>query len=145
MVFKGIKNIPNSALVLGFSGLLPFVFLGSIYVYQSPDVNNGISSALLAYGAIILSFLGGVRWGVAMGEASPTRIGSQLCISIMPSLLGWIAFLVKNPIGLLILTTAFFLMLLLDYKLPGAPNWYFSLRVLLSTAVIASLLTVLSV
>jgi hypothetical protein len=145
MVIEGIKSIPKSALVLGLSGLLPFVFLGSISVYQSPDVHNEISSTLLAYGAIILSFLGGVRWGVAMSEASPTRISSQLCVSIMPSLVGWIAFLVDNQTGLLILTAAFFLMLLLDYKLAGAPNWYFSLRALLSTVVITSLLTVLSV
>jgi len=145
MDIEGIKGIPNSALVLGLSGLLPFVFLGAIYVYQSPDVNSEIRSALLAYGAIILSFLGGVRWGVAMSEASPTRIISQLCVSIMPSVVGWIAFLIKNQIGLFILTAAFFLILLLDYKLPGAPNWYFRLRALLSSAVIASLLTVLSV
>ena len=145
MVIEDIKSIPKAALVIGLSGLLPFIFLSSFSVYQSPDVHSEISSALLGYGAIILSFLGGVRWGVAMSETSPTRIVSQLCVSIIPSLVGWTAFLIENQIGLLILTAAFFLLLLLDYKLPGAPSWYFGLRIILSTAVIASLLTVLTV
>ena len=140
-----IQDIPKPALVTGLLGLLPFISLGAIIVDQAPDVRGEILAALLAYGAVILSFLGGVRWGVAISGSSQAPLTSQLCISVIPSLVGWVAILIEKQAGLLVLTVAFSLMLLIDFLVPGAPAWYLPLRMLLSITVMACLLIVLLV
>ena len=69
----------------------------------------------------------------------------QLGIIVLPSLSGWVAILIENPAGLIVLIVAFSLMLFTDYIISGAPVWYLRLRVVLSLPVIACLLIVLSV
>lgn len=52
---------PGPALCLGVAGLIPFVS-APLYMANSGYFLPDIASAQLAYGASILSFLGGVRW-----------------------------------------------------------------------------------
>ena len=57
--------------------------------------------AFVTYSAVILSFLGGIHWGVALSRpewSSPVR----LCLCMLPSLLGWLALLLPMT-GTLIL------------------------------------------
>tara|TARA_X000000950_G_C13448420_1_gene470918 strand:- start:65 stop:505 length:441 start_codon:yes stop_codon:yes gene_type:complete len=145
MIPRSINFIPKSALVSGILGLLPVVFLSAVILHQSPNVHGEIIAALPAYGAVILSFLGGVRWGTAISGTSHVPLSIQLWISVVPSLVGWAAILIEIPAALLVLTVAFSLMLFTDYMIAGAPVWYLRLRVILSLPVIACLLIVLSV
>ena len=145
MIPGSINFIPKSALVSGLLGLLPVVFLSAVILHQSPNVHGEIIAALLAYGAVILSFLGGVRWGTAISGTSHVPLSIQLWISVVPSLVGWAAILIEIPAALLVLTVAFSLVLFTDYMIAGAPIWYLRLRVILSLPVIACLLIVLSV
>jgi hypothetical protein len=96
--------------------------------------------SLLAYGAVILSFLGGVRWGLAIIEPNHADLFSPLCISVLPSLLGWLALLISDSAGLLLLALGFFALLLADLRLPTAPPWYGTLRLPLSVGAIGALL-----
>ena len=145
MIPGSINDIPKSALVPGILGLVPVIFLSAVTVFQSPNVHGVVIAALLAYGAVILSFLGGVRWGTAICGTSHVPLSIQLWISVVPSLVGWAAILIEIPAALLVLTVAFSLMLFTDYMIAGAPIWYLRLRVILSLPVIACLLIVLSV
>ena len=101
--------------------------------------------ALLAYGAIILSFLGGIQWGLAIarpGGASPDTLGGRLIVSITPSLAAWGALLVPERAGLILLALSIAAMLWVDLRatrLGQAPAWYPRLRIPLSCAVIATL------
>tara|TARA_Y100001934_G_C11837513_1_gene533525 strand:- start:51 stop:491 length:441 start_codon:yes stop_codon:yes gene_type:complete len=140
-----INFIPKSALASGILGLLPIVSLSAVIVHQSPNVHGEVIAALLAYGAVILSFLGGVRWGTAISGTSHVPLSIQLWISVVPSLVGWAAMLIEIPAALLVLTVAFSLMLFTDYMIAGPPIWYLRLRVILSLPVIACLLIVLTV
>jgi Protein of unknown function (DUF3429) len=58
--------IPRTPLLLGWAGIIPFAFLS---IAAALDVSLPwieARSALLGYGACILSFMGGVQWGLAM-------------------------------------------------------------------------------
>ena len=48
---------------LGYLGLIPFVSLAAAAVFAPTSLRGLASDALLAYGATILSFLGGIYWG----------------------------------------------------------------------------------
>lgn len=66
-----VKHAPASALVYGVGGLIPFTSIPA-YMFQSGVYIPELVYANLAYGAVILSFLGGIRWGVtvAPGQVS---------------------------------------------------------------------------
>ena len=48
----------------------------------------------LAYGAVILSFLGGIRWGAALRGIGASQRRFDFAISVIPSLAGWAALLI---------------------------------------------------
>lgn len=69
--FKNIaelKHAPASALVYGIGGLIPFTSI-PLYMFQSGAYIPELVYANLAYGAVILSFLGGIRWGVTVAPS----------------------------------------------------------------------------
>ena len=87
---------------------------------------------LLAYGAVILSFMGAIHWGLAMhsGEMS-TGTRNQLLLSVVPSLIAWIALALPPIAGYPVLGMGFLLMLFGDVKAVAhgqAPEWYPDLR-----------------
>ena len=50
--------------------------------------------ALMAYGATVLAFLGGVHWGFALDEGSnqtSQALRARLVLGVVPSLIGWAA------------------------------------------------------
>ena len=63
-----IFSIPKTAFLLGIGGLIPFAGLACLSGFDlsahglAPDV---VHSALTSYAALIASFIGGVRWGLA--------------------------------------------------------------------------------
>ena len=60
------------ALRLGYAGLVPFV-LGAVLVWLvHRDVQPYATLLLAGYGAVIVSFLGGVHWGLGMRQAVPS-------------------------------------------------------------------------
>lgn len=105
-----------------------------------------VAHALLAYGATILSFLGGIHWGLAISPSAgtnPSRFAARLFLSITPPSAAWVALLIAGTPGLLLLAVAITAVLFADLRatrLNEAPLWYPRLRIPLSCVVIASLL-----
>jgi len=135
-----LKNIPTAALVLGAAGALPFIAAAAGALIL--DAGRGPALlALLTYGAVILSFLGGIRWGMAIARAgSDTAL--NLSISIVPAVVAWGALLLPPQAGMLTLAAAFVVMLILDIlaaRLGQAPSWYPRLRIPLTVVVVAAL------
>ena len=63
-------------------------------------------SGLIAYGAVILAFLGGVHWGFVLDEPEPHGVAViaqreryRLVFGVSPSLVGWAALLVQLMLG----------------------------------------------
>lgn len=84
---------PPTALAqaLGAGGLVPFVGLALVLWLVPPDPGAWVALALVGYGALIVSFLGGVHWGVAMARGRATS--GHLAWGVAPSLLAWPALL----------------------------------------------------
>jgi hypothetical protein len=83
--------IPRHSRLLGYAGLLPFAGL-AVLVWASSDHQADASFALLAYGAVILSFLGGTWWGRNFSVGASAHPGQIAAIAA--SLCGWSAVLI---------------------------------------------------
>ena len=139
-MLRDLLTIPKVAFWLGFSGLIPFVVAVAVGLLPAAPLHDLSLQALLAYGAVILSFLGGIRWGLAVATTDPADLFGPLFFSITPALLGWIALLVSSSTGLVLLALGFAAILIADLWLSTAPYWYRSLRLPLSVGAIAALL-----
>ena len=112
------------AWALGLAGLLPFL-LGAagvwFFPFEWPDL---AATALLTYAAVIVSFLGGIHWGLAMRTATPAN--ARLVWGVIPSLLGWLAILLDAPWGHVVLTLSLLACLAVDrvvYRTMGLSAW----------------------
>jgi hypothetical protein len=141
------KKIPVIALILGLSGLIPFVSLSGAILLGNEMVGLSLRSLhmiLVSYAALIASFLGGVRWGNAL--AKPERQIQEFIIAVLPSLAAWLALATPRPYDLMMLVGVFLALSISDVGLVlsgHAPPWYGRLRVLLTTIVVISLLAAL--
>jgi len=95
----GLTGPSTVARVLGVAGLLPFI-AGAAAVWLLGPQDRLPAAALLAYAALIASFLGGIHWGLAMRD-SPAD-AAQLLWGVSPSLLGWLALVLPPRWGLLL-------------------------------------------
>ena len=139
-------SVPLSAGWLGGLGAVPFICLAGSIPFVPVEARVIATHALVAYGATILSFLGGIHWGLSIRPGSSgvsDELPSRLILSVIPSLIGWVALLLHERSGLLMLAAAFAIMLLLDIRATRrgeAPLWYPKLRAPLTFVVVAALL-----
>lgn len=133
--------VPRPALWLGGLGLLPFT-AATMVAAIAPSLQETAVALLTAYGAVILSFLGGVLWGLIIARPASDRVGRLLALSIMPSLIAWLALLLPPLIALVMLAVSFACWLFVDRRMANekiAPVWYPRLRLPLSVTVVACL------
>lgn len=139
---KREDTVPSNAAWLGALGALPFMALAGLSSFMRPD-NAWALYALATYGAVILSFLGGIHWGMAIGRSNQMPATSALVLSVVPSLVSWGALLLSPRSGLLLLAAAVGAMFFVDANLTRrglAPPWYPRLRLPLSIIVATCLL-----
>ena len=129
-------SLPRSVAWLGYGGLLPFLALAPASLL---DHHHGVvwSDALYAYGAIILSFVGALHWGLAMslpGLDERQRAALYLW-SVVPALIAWPAVLFSPVLAAPLLIVGFVAHYLQDRRLvrrAPLPAWYLPLRLRLS-------------
>ena len=140
-----LASIPLPARLLGLAGLLPFWGCTVLAAYgQGAWAEAGLRGQI-AYGAVILTFLGGVHWGVALRQ-DVTPGWARLGWSVTPSLIGWVALLLPPVPALALLAAGLVVALAVDLRtLAGTvvPGWYGTLRRILSAGALASLLVTL--
>lgn len=144
-----MNKIPTAPLLLGLAGLMPFVW-GALTYVNGPLSAWGAQTlgprfvgpyVQLFYGSVILSFMSGVLWGFAT-KASGSQAATGYVLSVIPAL--WAFFMTGGGP-----TTAgtnlifgFLGLLALDFAFSNwglTPKWWMSLRVLLTTIVVACL------
>ncbi len=138
------SDIPAPAKWLGYLGVIPFVGIAVGGMAYPQIVTDQAAFALAAYGSVILSFLGGIHWGLAISAPTPNRpLGRRLLLSVLPALTGWASLLMAGSSALLVLAGAFLLMLIFDFLTAGrgeTPDWYPKLRLPLTLAAVVSLI-----
>ncbi|EDQ31759.1 Protein of unknown function (DUF3429) [Hoeflea phototrophica DFL-43] len=129
-------------------GAVPFVAmaLGQAIMPGSANAHLGGDQAFLGYGAVILSFMGGVRWGAALAPSAAPTSAETMILSVAPSLAGWLALLIDRPWSLLLLLAGFGLQGAWDVasaRSGALQAWFGKLRLVISTIVAGSILIVL--
>ena len=90
--------------------------------------------------AIILSFLGGARWGAAVQNSQPAP--GLIGLTMLPSIIGWLVLLAPpkyRVAQLLALAAALLVHFLWDWRSGSLPGWYGWLRRLLTAGAVAAL------
>jgi hypothetical protein len=133
--------LPKAAHGLTWAGLLPFLAaLAAWGLGLWTGEARGVviaSKAFLVYSAVILSFLGGVRWGRAMSAGAPPP---AYVLAVLPSLWAFPALFLPEAWSIAALATGFALALWFDTRadhLPATPGFR-QLRRRISAAVIAA-------
>ena len=144
-----MKKIPNSALILGLSGLIPF-FWGTVTSLDFALENLkliGLSEEYtgsrinLIYGTIILAFMSGVLWGFA-ANVGGKRQPIGFILSVLPALWAFFTFngLLINPLaGLIIGFLGVFAIDVRFHYWQLTAEWWLSLRCILTLLVIICL------
>jgi len=127
---------------LGYGGLIPFLALAPLSLFASQSVTGWATEALMAYGAIILSFVGALHWTRGLEAGDTKSAARMLTVSVLPALFGWVALLLPVHIGLGVLTAGFGLVYVYDRQAWRRWPAFLSLRAQLTTGAMGSLLMV---
>ncbi|KAK3348392.1 hypothetical protein B0H65DRAFT_174256 [Neurospora tetraspora] len=156
-----LKTVPREAYALGFAGTIPYLATSLSTVYLSWNLNqrypseSGLLNTILfrhetvkdllaiiepiqvGYGAVLISFLGAIHWGLEFAEKTPSHARTRFRYS-----LGLLAPIVAWPTTLMpiqwALTTQFLAFTGLYYAdsratVKGwAPSWYATYRFVLT-------------
>lgn len=127
----------NSWRALGVAGLVPFISLPLLNAASEVVIGQSNLFAFICYSSAILSFLAGTLWlqGKTSGGFSPT-----LCSNLI-TLLAFIALLLDQQIGLILLLIGYLLVFWLElhFKLfDPKPTGYKTMRAWLTVTVVLS-------
>lgn len=137
------SGFERTARLLGYVGLFPFVLMSIWLAAIARDHlwHDGTILLLKIYAAIVLSFLGGVRWGLAMARKREPN-GRDLFLATAAPLAGWIGSATPAPYAFALLAAAFAAHGAWDTIAAHrgkAPDWYARQRTLLTPIVVATM------
>ncbi|KAH6695747.1 hypothetical protein F5X68DRAFT_244559 [Plectosphaerella plurivora] len=159
-----MEDVPKEPYVLGLAGTIPYLFTSLSTVYLSWDLNTTWPSssaflnhiymnhddakALLAllepvqlgYGAVIISFLGAVHWGMeyAARDTSATRTRFRYGMGVLAPVIAWPTLLMPIEMALTSQFAAFTLLYMADTNATTrgwTPTWYGRYRFILTAIV----------
>lgn len=140
-----LEPIPRPALQLGLAGLIPFLALSLWLVGADPVTATTVRPLLLGYAIAILSFMGGVHWGLSM-RADDTSTDAdawrRFGVSVVPALAAWAALFLPKSLQFIWLGICFAALLYYDLhavRRGEAVDWYRNLRWPLTLVVVVCL------
>jgi hypothetical protein len=117
-------SVPPVASRLAYAGLLPFV-LGAVLLWVvRADAHPYVAGALSGYAAVVISFLGGIHWGLALAQAQP--MPRLFVWGVVPTLVAWVAVVLPPYAGLVVQGVMLVACYLVDrrvYPRQGAAQW----------------------
>ena len=131
-------TIPTAARALGYGGVVPFLAAAINVAAGGPLAPATALTVFLYYAAIILSFLGGIRWGASVNDEQ--RLVRELGLSVVPSLWAFACLLLPGSSDAVwFLLAGFVAMGIADsiWRPASMPPWMRRLRIQLTAAVSA--------
>jgi hypothetical protein len=126
---------------------VPFWVLAAFSFGIAESVPAGLAvSAAVAYGALTLAFLGGVRWGLAVGPHGARRQERELALGSLAPLAGFAAIFLPPAVGVSLLIAALLLQTLWDVASAESgrlPVWFSRLRGIIAAVAVLPMLAVL--
>jgi hypothetical protein len=118
-------SAPNPvALRLGYAGLAPFVLGAALVWLTYGDAQYYSTLALAGYAAVVVSFLGGIHWGLGFRQVVPSP--ALFAWGVVPPLVAWIAVVMPAYAGLVLQGIALIACYVVDrrvYPRQGAGAW----------------------
>lgn len=147
--------IPRTPLILGLSGVLPFIWgaatatVPSLHDWSMHNLSEPLTGSYMVfvYGAVILSFMSGALWGLAT-KLDERKAATGYALSVIPAL--WVFFTAGawSDFTGIALIIGFLGILMIDWffwRIEAAPEWWMRLRLILTFVVVACLvITVIS-
>src|SRR5688572_6302363 len=135
------KSAPAPLWTIAVLALAPFPVSAIVYVIGPSDLRPGALTALQLWSAMVLSFLGGVRWGLE--SARPNPRWTRLTTSVISSVAAWALLMSRGHLsaGWMIVgfMAAFMLQWLFDHTAPDVPARYPRLSTTLTAGACVSL------
>lgn len=136
--------LQKTAWYLSLAGIVPFGFLALAMLWLGPThpLHLVLTDAFRVYAAVILSFLGGIRWGLALRQKSAKP--ALLVFSVVPAAIGWLSIFAPPVISIGTLLLAFCAQGAWDsraFHSDGGLIWFARIRII-STLFIAGSLAV---
>ncbi len=145
------SRLPSATIVLGAAGALAFAALAFAALSRTGPAATHLTTWLVAYGAVVLSFLGAVHWGLVLAAEQPQRPWLRAGFGVLPALAGWVAVWLDitavpaGAIGLLIAAYLGVAAVERSFYIRGwLPRGYLWLRYVLTLVVVLILSTVLT-
>jgi Protein of unknown function (DUF3429) len=134
-------SAPAPLWTIALLALAPFPILAAFYAYGAPSSAAQALSAVLTWSALVLSFLGGVRWGLESSRPSPRWY--RLSASVLSSIAAWFLLMALDELGAAWVIggfmAAFILQWLFDHAAPDVPARYPRLSTVLTAGACVSL------
>ena len=129
MILDEQVRAENMGMRLGYLGLIPFL-AGAVTALLSEELVSLALQAFILYSLAILSFMGGVHWGLAL--IIGTRQSTRLLISVVPLIVAWICLIsLPAPLTLAVLGGGFIAQWFIDRPILAElpiPSWYLEMR-----------------
>lgn len=138
-------SAPASLWLIALVALAPFPAAALAYGYGPADYARPALTVILVWSAVVLSFLGGVRWGLESAEPHPRW--HRLALSAISPAMACIVFLGRGrlPDAWILggLIAIFLVQWLFDHQAPDTPSRYPRLSTTLTAGACISLALVL--
>lgn len=122
--------------VLGYAGLVLFAPALALPWLGGQDVIFLVQDSVMAYGAVILSFVGALHWQAGMQALTARESTLRLVFSVLPALFGWLALLLEPVRGFALLIGAFVLVYRFDRRWPPGDASFLALRLHLTAGAV---------
>ncbi|MDI1491863.1 MAG: hypothetical protein OHK93_003074 [Ramalina farinacea] len=157
-----LDEVPREALNLGMAGVLPYLATSLSTVYLAWDINHAsitgqgfllsgqtaevllqiIEPIQIGYGAVIISFLGAIHWGLEWAKYGGTVGYTRYAYGVVAPAIAWPTMLLPIEYALISQFCAFTFLYFADARAVvrgWAPAWYSTYRFVLTFVVGASI------
>jgi len=158
-------DVPAPVLRFGLLGSLPYLGTSATVIYLArqagmattgtiSSIDPGVALTILdqaltiqvTYGAVMLSFLGALHWGMEFGGYNGHKGYARLALGALPILIGWPTLALQPTMALIVQWVGFTGLWYADLRATMAgwtPKWYsqyrFYLSILVGTCIIGTL------
>lgn len=157
-----LSDVPKESLILGAAGLLPYLGTSLSTVYLAFDINHAASNGAgyllspetahqllsvlepiqIGYGAVIISFLGAIHWGLEYAGYGGKHSYRRYAIGVIAPAVAWPTMLMPVEYALITQFLAFNFLYFADARATvrgWCPPWYSTYRFVLTFIVGASI------
>ncbi len=137
-----MRTPPLASRLTAWACVVPLVVLSAM-AWLSSDIEPQWAQHTLTYGAVVLSFMGGARWGYALKAVDGKSNYLELGAALLPGAIGWISLFAIPLYGAALQITAFLFQAvwdLLSSQTGRLPAWAVRVRMEMTGAAVLTLL-----